>query len=185
MTTVASSVVPRRRPVTACTARLNRLRQRAPPAVDRRRRASSAKPSIRMLLSGMLRAAAMYARSLKSSSRRVADVSSDKSAVSVDPRASMMSFSSCLHEFWPSQTPHASTLPVQHTPPASSWPEQHLPVTSTATPVPPHTPHASRFPAAQQAPLASTLALAPEQQVPSPMTTPTQQRSAALGALGK
>lgn len=89
-----------------------------------------------------------------------------------------------LHMFVPLQTPQLSSAPVmQHTPEGGRLVGQQVPCTSTATPRPPHTPHASTVPTGQHVPYLSTTRLpvqhspvvastAPLQHVPAMSTTP-------------
>jgi hypothetical protein len=99
------------------------------------------------------------------------------------------------HAFTPPQTPHSSTTPgppapsTQQIPLGGSAALQHTPSTSTATPLPPHTPHASMLASdAQQCPAAS-IDVKPEpqqwpvlfttivasQHIPATSTTPPRQ----------
>ncbi len=59
----------------------------------------------------------------------------------------------------PLQTPQLSSPSSQHRPDGSTALKQHLPNTSMATPLPPHTPHASTDAAVQHRPAQSTLLL--------------------------
>ncbi len=65
-------------------------------------------------------------------------------------------------------TPHSSSTPLtQQMPDGGSVLIQQVPCTSTATPLPPHTPHASSStPASQHRPNASTTAPSPSQHLP-------------------
>lgn len=81
------------------------------------------------------------------------------------------------HALRPLQTPQLSIVPSQHSPATVSAVPQQTPVTSTATPDPSHTPHASKTPDSQQAPLPSIVADGLTQQRPVESITVVQHWS--------
>lgn len=88
-----------------------------------------------------------------------------------------------MHLLSPPHTPQLSSVYRQQMPEGGKGVEQHVPSTSSATPVPLHTPHASTRPPTQQEPRLSTVlpvgqhtpvfaSTGPVQQSPSTSTTP-------------